>query len=67
MNFLLRFGLLGNLVFTLLGLLIMTLPTWIWWLFYQERWYLVVSSIHTMVLIVVGYKHLNAIKKEKAQ
>lgn len=65
MKFLLGFGLLGNLAFTVVGLAIMTLPTLIWWFLYSERWYLVVSSIHTMVLIVVGYKHLNNIKKEK--
>ncbi len=62
---LLRFGLIGNLLFTFVGLLMMTLPTWIWWFFYSARWYLIVSSIHTMVLIVVGYKHLNRIKAEK--
>jgi uncharacterized membrane protein YqjE len=65
MEFLLRFGLLGNLVFTLLGLVIMTLPSLIWLTLYRERWYLVVSTIHTMVLIVAGYKHLNKIKDEK--
>lgn len=65
MNFLLKFGLLGNLLFTVIGLVIMTLPTLIWWFVYSERWYLVVSSIHTMVLIVVGYKHLNDIRKGK--
>ena len=62
MQFLLKFGLFGNLLFTLLGLVAMTLPTIIWWTFYSERWYLIVSSIHTMALIVVGYKHLNKIR-----
>lgn len=65
MEFLLKFGLLGNLAFTLLGLLIMTLPSLIWLILYRERWYLVVSTIHTMVLIVAGYKHLNKIKDSK--
>ena len=62
MQFLLKFGLFGNLLFTLLGLVVMALPTIIWWTFYSERWYLIVSSIHTMALIVVGYKHLNKIR-----
>lgn len=62
MHFLLSFGVLGNLVFTLFGLIVMTLPSLIWWFFYPQRWYLVVSTIHTMVLIVVGYKHLNKIR-----
>ena len=62
MQFLLKFGLFGNLLFTLLGLVAMTLPTIIWWTFYSERWYLIVSSIHTMALIVMGYKHLNKIR-----
>jgi hypothetical protein len=62
MRSLLKFGAVGNLIFTLFGLLLMTLPSLIWWIFYQKRWYLVVSTIHTMVLIVVGYKHLNRIR-----
>ena len=62
MEYLLKFGLIGNLIFTLLGLLIMTLPSIIWFTLYRERWYLIVSTIHTMVLIVAGYKHLNKIK-----
>ena len=62
MQFLLKFGLFGNLLFTLLGLVVMALPTIIWWTFYSERWYLIVSSIHTMALIVMGYKHLNKIR-----
>jgi len=62
MLFLLKFGFIGNLIFTLFGLVIMTLPSIIWWFFYQKRWYLIASTIHTMVLIVVGYKHLNKIR-----
>jgi hypothetical protein len=65
MEYLLKFGLIGNLIFTLLGLLIMTLPSLIWLTLYRERWYLIVSTIHTMVLIVAGYKHLNKIKDRK--
>jgi uncharacterized membrane protein YqjE len=65
MQFLLRFGLLGNLVFTFWGLFLMTLPSLIWWFLYHERWYLIVSSIHTMVLIVIGYKHLQRIKSQQ--
>ena len=65
MKFFLRFGLLGNLIFTLWGLSLMTMPTWIWWFFYQARWYLIVSSIHSMVLIVVGYKHLQRIRTKQ--
>ena len=62
MKFLLKFGLLGNLIFTIFGLMLMTLPSIIWWYFYPERWYLIVSTIHTMVLIVTGYKNLNRIR-----
>jgi membrane protein implicated in regulation of membrane protease activity len=65
MNFLLKFGIIGNLIFTIFGLVIMTLPSLIWYFLYSERWYLIVSTIHTMVLIVMGYKHLNKIKSQK--
>jgi membrane protein implicated in regulation of membrane protease activity len=65
MKFLLKFGIIGNLIFTIFGLVIMTLPSLIWYFFYSERWYLIVSTIHTMVLIVMGYKHLNKIKSQK--
>lgn len=65
MAILLKFGLLGNLLFTLLGLLLMTLPTLFYLFAYSERWYLIVSTIHTMVLIVFGYKHLNKIKASR--
>jgi hypothetical protein len=63
MDFLLGFGLLGNLLFTFWGLFLMTLPSIIWWTLYSKRWYLIVSTIHTMVLIVTGYKHLNRLRK----
>ncbi len=62
MQFFLKFGIIGNLVFTLFGLFIMTMPSLIWLIFYGQRWYLIVSTIHTMVLIVIGYKHLNKIR-----
>lgn len=65
MTTLLKFGILGNLLFTLFGLLLMTLPTLLYFFAYPERWYLIVSTIHTMVLIVFGYKHLNKIKASR--
>ena len=67
MRELLKFGFIGNLIFTFWGLFLMTLPSIIWWFIYHERWYLVVSTIHTMVLIVVGYRHLNRIREKQRQ
>ena len=67
MSELLKFGFIGNLIFTFWGLFLMTLPSLIWWFMYHERWYLVVSTIHTMVLIVIGYKHLNRIREKQRQ
>jgi len=66
MKFMLKFGVIGNLIFTIFGLVLMTLPSLIWYFFYSKRWYLIVSTIHTMVLMVMGYKHLNKIKNQKA-
>lgn len=34
MKFLLKFGLIGNLVFTIFGLFLMTLPSIVWWQLY---------------------------------
>lgn len=64
MKTLLRLGFLGNLVYTIYGLVVMCLPSLVCYCFYQERWFIIVSTIHTMMLIVLGYKHLNRIRKE---
>ena len=59
----LKFGMLGELVATLLILLFMTSPPFVYYFFYNERWFLIMSVISSMILVMVGYKHLRRIRR----
>jgi hypothetical protein len=65
--FALRFGTVGELVFTVVGIAGMISP-FLWCYFcYPERWLLILSILVSMTLIVTGYKHLNNIKGSAVQ
>jgi hypothetical protein len=59
---LIKFGTIGELIFTFIGLFIMISPSLLCYFIHNERWYVIISMIHTAILMVLGYKHLNNIK-----
>lgn len=60
----LKFGNGGELIFTIIGIVLMVSPTIFCYYFYSERWFIVFSTLMTMVLMVTGYKHLSRMKNK---
>ena len=58
----LRYGWMGELIFTIVVLLVMFSPSLVYYWMLNERWLLILSSIWTMILMMIGYKHLRKIK-----
>lgn len=62
LRFALKFGSIGELIFTVIGIFIMVSPSIYCYYYYTERWFIIFSTLMTMVLIVTGYKHLSRMK-----
>ena len=60
--FALSFGMVGELVFTVVTIGAMVSPSIICYYWVRERWFVIMSSILTMTLISTGYKHLSRLK-----
>jgi hypothetical protein len=60
----LSFGNLGELIFTIIVIFGMVSPSIICYYYYFERWFIIFSTLLSMVLMVTGYKHLNRMKEK---
>ena len=58
----LQYGKVGELLFTIVVLVVMFSPSLAYYWMLNERWLLILSSIWTMILMMIGYKHLRKIK-----
>lgn len=59
----LSFGNLGELLFTIVVIFCMVSPSLLCYLYYAERWFIILSTLLTLVLMVTGYKHLSRVKE----
>jgi hypothetical protein len=62
LKFSLKFGTIGELIFTVAAITGMISPTLFCYFWFAERWSIMLSILMSMVLMVTGYKHLNKIK-----
>ena len=65
--FALSFGMIGELIFTILAIGVMISPSLACYYWNRERWFVIMSSILTMAMIATGYKHLSRIKDARVR
>lgn len=65
--FALSFGMVGELVFTVVALAAMVSPSLLCYCYFRERWFVIMSTLLTMALMATGYKHLSRIKNSRSR